>query len=104
MGNVRKCYALMLLIAFSAIPAAAAPSGPLEIPYPNSNDRGVVPVGSPIHYSGITNRDGGNIATFYGQVLLTGTYYYGDNDFNDSGDDRPSEYVFDPQAYILLDG
>jgi hypothetical protein len=101
--GMRKYSALLFCLAILSLPAAAGPPELKSIPYPNTTDSIVIPADSPVHYSGIMNKDGENLLTFQGRFLLTGTFYYGDNDFNDSGDDHPSEYVFDPQAYIIPD-
>ncbi len=82
------------------VPALAAPDGPAEIPFPGSNDTIVVPANSPVKYSGL---NGEREATFEGRVLLTGTYFYGDHPFNDSGDQDARKYEFSPQAYIVVD-
>jgi hypothetical protein len=99
-----KHFRVLAGLMFLSLPAIAAPPEPKSIPYPDTTDGVVVPADSPIHYSGTKkNKDGEDVVTFQGRFLLTGTYYYGDNDFNDSGDEHPSEYVFLPQAYIIPD-
>jgi hypothetical protein len=100
---MKKCSTLIFFAAFLSLPATAALPEPKSIPYPNTTDSVVVPADSPVQYSGAKKKDGEDVLTFKGRFLLTGTFYYGDNDFNDSGDDHPSEYVFLPQAYIIPD-
>ena len=98
---MKKYSAHIFIIALLALPAVAA-SAPRTIPF-DSVDSLVVPADSPIKYSGIETKSGTKVASFRGRFLLTGTYYYGDNDLNDSGNDHPAEYVFLPQAYIVPD-
>ena len=92
------------IVAFAFLFAAATSVGAEpQISFDGGIDRIAVPANSPIRYAGTRKEDGVPVALFRGKFLLTGTYYYGDNDFNDSGDEKPSEYVFDPQAYIIPD-
>jgi hypothetical protein len=85
-----------------ALTAASSARAGWEIPF--NADRIAVPADSPVHYSGSSKKYGDEpVANFPEKFLLTGTYYYGDNDFNDSGDQNPSKYVFDPMAYIVPD-
>ena len=98
---MRKHLAALAALLLSSLTALAASPEPKSIPYPNSTDSIVVPANSPVHYSGTKDEAGALI--FQGRLLLTGTFYYGDNDFNDSGDDNPSRYKFEPQAYIIPD-
>ena len=97
-----KHFRVLAGLIFLSLPATAASPESQSIPYPNTNDSVLVPVDSPVHYSGIKTKNG-DIVTFQGRFLLTGTYYYGDNDFNDSGDEHPSRYVFEPRAYVIPD-
>jgi hypothetical protein len=91
-------------VAAFAIALAATSSARAELVIPFRTDRISVPADSPVHYSGSSKKYGDEpVATFPEKFLLTGTYYYGDNDFNDSGDQNRSKYVFDPQAYIVPD-
>ncbi|HZQ39378.1 MAG TPA: hypothetical protein VFA87_01245 [Rhizomicrobium sp.] len=91
-------------IAVFAIALAAISSARADWEIPFNTDRISVPADSPVHYSGSSKKYGDEpVATFPGKFLLTGTYYYGDNDFNDSGDQNPSKYIFDPTAYIVPD-
>jgi hypothetical protein len=98
---MKKYFAPTLLLAFLSLPAIAASPKPETVRL-NESDI-VVPVDSPVHYSGPEKRYNKDVATFKGRFLLTGTYYYGDNDFNDSGDDNPANYRFVPEAYIIPD-
>lgn len=99
-----KHFGILACLMFLSLSAIAAPPEQKAIPYPNSTDSVVVPADSPVqYYETKKDRNGEDIVTFQGRFLLTGTYYYGDNDFNDSGEDHPSEYVFLPQAYIVPD-
>jgi hypothetical protein len=100
---MRNCWALTMLLVFLSVPVLGAPPKSQRIPYPDTYDSIVIPVDSTIRYSGFRNKDGGLVAAFRGRFVVTGTYYYGDNDFNDSGDEKPSDYEFDPQAYIVPD-
>jgi hypothetical protein len=93
-------------VAAFVISLAAVASGVCaepQIPFPAANDRVAVPTDSPVRYAGLRTKDGETVASFGGKFLLTGTYYFGDNDFNDSGDEHASDYVFDPQAYVIPD-
>jgi hypothetical protein len=96
---VTNICALLGLVLLASLPASAELDTSAEIiPYQDA-DTIVVPIGSPVQFSGNEN----GAAIFKGQVLLTGTYFYGDSEFNDSGDEDPSAYEFWPQAYIALD-
>lgn len=99
---MRKYSVLIFLLAFLGLPAVAASPDPKTVPFGNS-DRLIVPTDSPVRFSGFDSKQPPMTAAFEGRFLLTGTYYYGDNDFNDSGDDDPSLYAFLPQAYIIPD-
>jgi hypothetical protein len=96
MKSVIAAFAFLFAVASSV---SAEP----QISFDGGIDRIAVPANSPIRYAGMHKEHGDSVALFRGKFLLTGTYYYGDNDFNDSGDEKPSEYVFDPQAYIIPD-
>jgi hypothetical protein len=96
MKRVIAAFAL-LLVATNSVGAEP------QISFDGGIDRIAVPANSPVRYVGMRKENGDPVASFHGKFLLTGTYYYGDNDFNDSGDEKPSEYVFDPQAYIIPD-
>ena len=84
-----------LLLILLSMPVMAAE--PRVIPF-GGGDNLLIPKDSPVHYS-----KGSSVIAFKGRFLLTGTYYYGDNDFNDSGDDNPKQYQFEPEAYIIPD-
>jgi hypothetical protein len=98
---------MTVFLGLLALPAIAATPDLETIPYPNAVhrvDNVVIPSDSQVRFSGVNKtRHGGDEATFKGRFLLTGTYYYGDNDFNDSGDAIPSGYRFDPEVIIIPD-
>jgi hypothetical protein len=97
-GRMKQAVAAFVI----ALVATSSARADREIPF--NTDRITIPADSPVHYSGSSKKYGDEpVANFPGKFLLTGTYYYGDNDFNDSGDQNPSKYVFDPQAYIVPD-
>jgi hypothetical protein len=73
---------LAFVLAFLALPATGADI--TRIPYPGYRgetvDHVIVPAGSPVRFSKMDREDG---AHFTGQFSLSGTYYYGDGEFND---------------------
>jgi hypothetical protein len=64
-----------ILLAQSVL--AAAPTG---IALPDKADTVIVPDGSPLKFSKF---DADNQAVFTGRLTLSGTFYYGDNEYND---------------------
>jgi len=100
---MRKFWGPATFLILLSVPALSATPAPQGIPFPNTRDSVVIPVGTSIRYFGIRNREGEPVAIFQGRLMLAGTYYYGDNEFNDSGDEKPSDYRFDPEAYIIPD-
>jgi hypothetical protein len=60
-----------------AQPVLAAPAG---IVLPDKADTIIVPAGSPLKFSKF---DAENQAVFTGNLTLSGTFYYGDNEYND---------------------
>jgi hypothetical protein len=95
----RAATALVVSIFFMTSSARAE----TQFPFPPANDRIVIPADSPVQYSALRKENDGQVASFHGKFRLTGTYHFGDNDFNDSGDENSSKYIFDPQAYIIPD-
>ena len=96
-----RTWSVPLFLALLISPVVVAASDSQAIPFGDA-DNIVVPANSPVHFSGIQNEPD-STATFNGRFLLAGTYYYGDSAFNDSGDEHLSDYVFEPQAYIIPD-
>jgi len=91
-----KFPALACVLALIALPAVAAPG---DAPIRYRNDRIMVPPGSPLHFSGYDKQHDGAV-TFRGRFLLTGTFYYGDNDFNDSDTFLAEAVIFTDKAVL----
>src|ERR1700712_689922 len=68
--------------AFAAVLLLVQPviAKPVEIALPDKADTVVVPDGSPLKFSKF---DAEHQAVFTGNLTLSGTFYYGDNEYND---------------------
>jgi len=90
----KSCAALfVILLLFQPVLAA-----PTNIALPDHVDTVVVPDGS-----GLTFRkfDGPDRALFKGRLTLSGTYYYGDNQFNDDDSKVDLFLYFTPDAATM---
>jgi hypothetical protein len=79
---------------------AGATGTQTTIPYPGTTDRISVPSDSVVRFSGFKNDAGDQFAGFQGRLLLTGTYYYGDAEFND-GNSFDAEASIRPDPAVL---
>ncbi len=75
---MKKFLASLSMAILLAQPALAAP--PAGIALPDKADTVMVPDGSPLKFSKF---DAENQAVFTGNLTLSGTFYYGDNEYND---------------------
>ena len=75
---MRHFICAVLATAFLLTPAIAADRA---IPRPDKADTIVLPNNSPLHFRAFGDE---NAAKFDGPIELTGTWYYGDNQYNDT--------------------
>ncbi|MEI9887967.1 MAG: hypothetical protein WDN08_15980 [Rhizomicrobium sp.] len=73
---MRKLFVAAVALLLLAQPAAAKP---VAIALPDKSDTVIVPDGSPLKFS----KFGDDGAVFTGKLTLSGTYYYGDGEYND---------------------
>jgi hypothetical protein len=85
-----KFPALVCALALIALPVLAAPG---DAPIRYRNDHMLVPKASPVHFSGYDKRRDGEVI-FRGRFLLTGTFYYGDEEFDGGRSFTPSAVIF----------
>lgn len=90
----RFCAALSIALLL-AQPLAAAPA---RIELPNKADTVIVPQDSGLIFSRYEDKNDGIGAIFKGQVTLTGTYFYGDNAYNDDSGTVDLSLYFKPDA------
>jgi hypothetical protein len=88
--------ALACLLALVALPVLAAPG---DAPIRYRNDRMLVPPGSPVRFSGYDRKRDGEVI-FRGRFLLTGTFYYGDEEFDGERSATPSAVIFTDKAVV----
>ena len=82
------------------LPSLATADAPSQIPLPRNVDTIVVPAGSPVRFASM---DKHGRASFKGRFVLSGTYYYGDNEFSDGPDVYLTLYfVPDPNVAARL--
>ncbi|HEY5337229.1 MAG TPA: hypothetical protein VIJ85_03425 [Rhizomicrobium sp.] len=75
-----RAFGLMLAgIVLLALPATAALASQ-TIALPDKSDTIIMPSGSPLHFHAFNTENG---ATFDGPVMISGTYYYGNNPIDD---------------------
>jgi hypothetical protein len=91
-------FLVPVLLAALLMPATAAEEG---IAFRGDRgivvDRVVTPPGSPLRFAGFRSENQMRLAQFAGRVLITGTYSYGDAEFND-GPNFVGQAVITPNA------
>ena len=98
MAGLRTAF-LSAVLALFLQPLAAADS-PSTIPLPRGVDMIVIPPDSPVRFTSMGKH---GLAKFNGRFVLSGTYYYGDNEYNDGPEVYLTLYfVPDPQVAARL--
>ena len=98
MAGLRTGFLSAILVLL--LQPLAAADNPSTIPLPRGVDTIVIPPDSPVRFASMGKH---GLAKFSGRFVLSGTYYYGDNEFNDGPEVYLTLYfVPDPQVAARL--
>lgn len=89
--------ALLICAAIAALPVPALSGGGTTIAIPENGDAIILPPGSALHFRAFGAE---HAVEFAGPIELTGTYYYGDNQYNDTGTPDLSLYFVPDKASL----
>jgi len=81
MMGLRAAFLSAAIVLF--LQSSATADAPSQFPLPRGIDTIVVPSGSPVRFASM---DEHGRASFKGRFVLSGTYYYGDNEYSDGPD------------------
>ena len=96
---MRRCVFAIVTAGLLLTPAIAAP-GARAIPVKAMDEVIYVPANSPLHFRSFGDE---SAAEFDGPIELSGTWYYGDNQYNDTNTPDLSLYfVPDPASFARL--